>query len=272
MTSYHVDLETRVDHALEPEDLEALLDALHPYGAAVSGGLDDRLSASMTIGTAGTRPQDAAGALQRALQLLDDQVRIVAVERAQVSTEQAKDADLAGHHRRLPRMVTVADVATTLGITRQGARKVLQTDPTAPAPAMSTSLGDLYLQGEIEAWAAARGRPMPGRRSHEDLVREAGQRAHRSLTLADEQIRRRAEDPALQADPLTLRVHTHHLDHTDLAKVTATAEGLNKRGTRHGVQVLLVHDQTAQRETQQDLRATSAARQPDRSGQPGTPS
>lgn len=248
MSNYHVDLDTRVDHTLDADELDQLLDALHPYGAALSGGLDDRLSVSMTISTPTHTPQDVTRALEQALQLLGEQVQVLTVDQAQVSTEDAKDTQITQDSHALPRLLSVLEVAEHLGVSRQRARTILQTDPAAPRAALQTSLGELYRSTDVCAWASARGRPRRGRRSPDELEQETTDRARRSLILASEEIHRRAQDPATRTDPLTLRVYTRHLDPAALTEITSTADQLNRQGAQLGVHLLLIDDQAEQEE------------------------
>lgn len=259
MSSYHVDLDARLDHTLDADELDDLLSALHPYGAALSGGIDERLSVSMTIATDNHGPQEATAALEQALRALGGQVQVLTVDQAQVSTEHAKDTQIKDDPRALPHLISVLEVAEQLGVSRQRARTILQTDPAAPIVALQTSLGELYREADIRAWVSTRGQPRPGRRSQEDLEEEASGRARRSLILAGEEIQRRTEDPTAAAEPITLRIHTQHLAPAEVTRTTAAARELNDRGERHRVQVLLVDGLTEEREVRRSLQENAAS-------------
>lgn len=250
MNTHHVDLDTRVDHTLGDTELEDLLEALHPLGATVSGGLDERLSVSMTIRTDDAQDDVAVSALQQALRLLRQHVEISVVERAQVSTERAKDHELTTP-AAIPELVATSDIAERLQVSRQAVRKATLTDPAFPAAAVTTSLGQLWRRTDVDAYLETRPTPRPGPRTREEVE----QRALATLAHAQESIRARAQAPGGRHDPVTYRIDLSPLEPGRGRELQHLARKIHTQGRAHqvAVETLGLTDDAPSQQIDQDL-------------------
>lgn len=160
MTTWHIYTKLTLPQPLH-EDAELLDLTAHLTDHGVSATIDPKNLASITISLT-LEAAEHLDAAQRTTELLTTGPLAGAeITTMTLRTEKDFDADYAT--AQIPDLVTLTDIATHAGITRQRVRELSQKDPTFPPVALSTNTVALYLKASAEAWVrnrnTATGRP-----------------------------------------------------------------------------------------------------------------
>lgn len=132
-----------------PDAADALMDALDAYAPALQHHADGSTTATLTVEADGVllAAEFAIAAISGAAGAID-------VTGVEVLTEEAAAAELA--RPQLPPLAVLSDVARILGVSRQRAVQLAQTDPDFPAPVLELPTGRVYAAAGVEAYARRR--------------------------------------------------------------------------------------------------------------------
>lgn len=148
-----VDLRTEAD--LVDDDVDTLIDTLHPdYGAALAVG-GNTVSATMTI----EGPRTITAAANRARQLLGDALAGLGhtvTEEVSLEAMTTAEQDRRLDEPFLPPLAGVAEAAETLGVSKQRIYQLASDNPRFPDPVLDLRMGPVWLKASIEAFARAR--------------------------------------------------------------------------------------------------------------------
>jgi hypothetical protein len=166
-----VELDYSVDlGVLCEQDIETLVEIEDALDAAVVGQDPERgLSVSLEVDAATVSEALAAAERNTAAALLDHGLytdRVGAVTTGRVQTLAAFQAEQA--QPSYPELVSSAEAADVLGVSRQRVHQLYRERPDFPTPLYELRTGPLWVRGGIEAfadrWTRKPGRPRNGER------------------------------------------------------------------------------------------------------------